>query len=159
MPPCAITCSFASVFIIAMIYFSNATTSSETIEHYQKQLPSNLKKIYKEIAEERLKIYFYGYGLGFILSLIIIIYNYQIKQPREKYTTMTITCTVITVSFITNYFYYTLSPKTKWMLDYVNTPEQTKAWLNMYKDMQKYYHTGFVFGLIAVALLSVAFRC
>jgi hypothetical protein len=52
-----------------------------------------------------------------------------------------------------------LTPKTKWMLNYVNTPEQTKAWLNMYKDMQKYYHTGLVLGLIAVALISIAFRC
>jgi hypothetical protein len=142
-----------------MIYFSNATTQSETVQHYRNQLPSNLKKIYDQIADERLKIYFYGYSLGFILSLIIIIYNYQIKNPREKYSIVTITCTVITVSFITNYFYYMLSPKTKWMLDYVNSPEQTKAWLNMYKDMQKYYHTGIVLGLIAVGLLSVALRC
>jgi hypothetical protein len=29
----------------------------------------------------------------------------------------------------------------------------------MYKDMQKYYHTGLVLGLIAVALISIAFRC
>ena len=157
--PCTLTCSLATVFIISMIYFSNATTQSETVQHYRNQLPSNLKKIYDQIADERLKIYFYGYSLGFILSLIIIIYNYQIKNPREKYSIVTITCTVITVSFITNYFYYMLSPKTKWMLDYVNSPEQTKAWLNMYKDMQKYYHTGIVLGLIAVGLLSVALRC
>jgi len=157
--PCKITCLLATAFLISMIYFSNSTTQSDTIKHYENQLPSNLKKIYNEISQERLKIYFYGYTLGLILSLIIIIYNYQIRNPREKYNVVTITCTVITVSFITNYFYYMLSPKTKWMLNYVNTPEQTKAWLNMYKDMQKYYHTGFVLGLIAIALISIAFRC
>ena len=157
--PCKITCLFATAFLISMIYFSNATTQSDTIKHYENQLPSNLKKIYNEISQERLKIYFYGYTLGLILSLIIIIYNYQIRNPKEKYNVVTITCTVITVSFITNYFYYMLSPKTKWMLNYVNTPEQTKAWLNMYKDMQKYYHTGFLLGLIAIALISIAFRC
>lgn len=157
--PCTITCSIATIFIISMIYFSNSTTQSETVKHYRNQLPSNLKKIYDEILEERLKIYYYGYTLGLILSLIIIIYNYQIRNPREKYSLVTITCTVVTVSFITNYFYYALSPKTKWMLDYVNTPEQTKAWLNMYKDMQKYYHTGLVLGLIAIGILSIAFRC
>jgi hypothetical protein len=157
--PCKITCLLATAFLISMIYFSNATTQSDTIKHYENQLPSNLKKIYNEISQERLKIYFYGYTLGLILSLIIIIYNYQIRNPKEKYNVVTITCTVITVSFITNYFYYMLSPKTKWMLNYVNTPEQTKAWLNMYKDMQKYYHTGFLLGLIAIALISIAFRC
>ena len=159
MAPCKITCLLAAGVLISMIYFSNATTQSNTIKNYENQLPSNLKTIYKEIAQERLKIYFYGYTLGFIISLIIILYNYQIRNPREKYDVATITCTVVTVSFITNYFYYALSPKTKWMLNYVNTPEQTKAWLNMYKDMQKYYHTGLVLGLIAVALISIAFRC
>ncbi len=157
--PCTITCLIATIFIISMIYFSNATTQSDTVKHYRNQLPSNLKKVYDEISEERLKIYYYGYTLGLILSLIIIIYNYQIRSPREKYSIATVTCTVLTVSFITNYFYYALSPKTKWMLDYVNTPEQTKAWLNMYKDMQKYYHTGLVLGLFAIGILSIAFRC
>lgn len=157
--PCHFSCFLSFIFIVSMIYMNNATTKSQTIQKYEAQLPADLKEIYQKIQKERLYIYYYGYSLGFILSLIIIIYNYQIKNPREKYSLSSVTCTVIIVSFTTNYFYYMLSPKTKWMLDYVNTPEQTKAWLNMYKDMQKYYHTGFVFGLIAVALLSIAFRC
>jgi hypothetical protein len=159
--PCTITCLFATIIIISNIYFLNATSKSKTIQHYQEQLPSNLRKIYNEIREERLRIYYYGYFLGLVISLVVIFYNYQKSmnnKSKQQFSLITITCMVITISFTVNYFYYLLTPKTKWMLDYVNTPEQTKAWLNMYKHMQKYYHTGFVVGIIGVALISLAFR-
>jgi hypothetical protein len=138
-----------------MIYMNNATSKSQTIQKYEAQLPRNLQEIYRKIQLERLQIYYYGYSLGFILSLIIIIYNYQNKS---KITITHMVCIVISTSFLTNYFYYMLSPKTSWMLDHIKTPEQTKAWLEMYKSMQKYYHTGLVLGIIAVAFLAVAFR-
>ena len=154
--PCNVTCMFSFVFVVSMVYMNNATTKNQVVQHYQQQLPANLQSLYIKIANERLSIYYYGYVLGFILSLIIIIYNYQ---QSKKQSTVTVICTVISVSFITNYFYYILSPKSNWMLDNINTPEQTKAWLQMYRQMQKYYHTGLVLGIIAVALLGFAFRC
>ena len=44
------------------------------------------------------------------------------------------------------------------MLDYIKTPEQTKAWLQMYRGMQVYYHSGLVLGIIAVGVFAFAFR-
>ena len=154
--PCNVSCMFSLAFVVAMVYMNNATTTNQVVQHYQQQLPATLQSLDIKIAEERLSIYYYGYVLGFILSLIIIIYNYQ---QSKKQSTVTVICTVISVSFITNYFYYILSPKSNWMLDNINTPEQTKAWLQMYRQMQKYYHIGLVLGIIAVALLGFAFRC
>ena len=156
--PCQFSCFLSFIFIVSMIYMNNATTKSQTIQKYEAQLPRNLQEIYRKIQRERLHIYYYGYSLGFILSLIIIIYNYQNNSSKSKITTTHMVCIVISTSFITNYFYYMLSPKTTWMLDHIKTPEQTKAWLEMYKSMQKYYHTGLVLGIIAVAFLAVAFR-
>ena len=138
-----------------MIYMNNATTKSQTIKRYEAQLPFDLQETYRKIQQERLGIYYYGYSLGFILSLIIIIYNYQNKS---KLSTSHMVCIVISTSFLTNYFYYMLSPKTSWMLDHIKSPDQTKAWLEMYKSMQKYYHTGLVLGIVAVAFLAIAFR-
>ncbi|NDA89602.1 MAG: hypothetical protein EBY20_01645 [Alphaproteobacteria bacterium] len=138
---------------------NNATQKSQTIQVYQEQLPTNLKNIYEKLTSERLRIYYYGYILGFILSLIVIFYNYQISKPSHKMTTFTVTCTVITISFITNYFYYMLSPKSDYMLNHINSPDQTKAWLTMYRNMQYYFHMGLVLGLVAVAFLAIAFRC
>jgi uncharacterized membrane protein YkgB len=155
--PCSSTCLLATALIISMIYFQNATTKSKVVEIYKDQLPSNLKERYEKITKERLRIYFYGYILGFILSFIIIMYNYSSK--RHILTNTSLICLVIAVSFFTNYFYYILSPKTDWMLNHINTREQTKAWLIMYRSMQVNYHLGLIIGIVAVGVLAFAFRC
>ena len=122
-----------------------------TTKKIQEILPN------EKITSERMRLNYYGYTLGLILSLIIILYNY--KKTQNKLTTTSLVCLVIVVSFFTNYFYYILSPKSTYMLDHINSPEQTKAWLRMYKEMQYNYHFGMVVGIISVGVLAFAFRC
>jgi presenilin-like A22 family membrane protease len=154
--PCYISCALATIFVISSIFMTNMTQKNKIIQTYQSQLPSNLQNIYKKITDERQRIYYCGYALGLILSIIIIVYK---NQKRFSMTNATMVCTVITVSFITNYFYYSLSPKSTYMLEHINSPEQTKAWLTMYKAMQYYWHAGLVLGIIATMFLALAFRC
>jgi hypothetical protein len=157
--PCLTTCMVSFALIISMIYFQNATAKSEIIQEYKKQLPSNLQKLYEKITKERMRLNYYGYSLGLILSLIIILYNYKLTSHRDKLSTMSLVCLVIVVSFFTNYFYYVLSPKSTYMLDHINSPQQTKAWLTMYREMQYNYHFSMVIGIISVGVLAFAFRC
>ncbi len=147
------------MFIIAMIYMNIMAYKNKTVQNYKDQLPSEYKEKYENIVKERIKIYYQGYGLGFVLSLFIILYNYYIK--KDKLSITNILCIVLATSFVTNYFYYTLYPKSNWMLDTdINKdPKQVKAWLDMYKHMQLYYHTGLLLGIIAILVLAFAFRC
>lgn len=154
---CTVSCSISAIFIIAMIYFYNATARSEIVKHYKKSLPSDLQERYEKISRERMMIGYQGYALGFILSLFIIFYNLYFKS--KKLNSLSLVCIVLATSFITNYFYYILYPKQDWMLDHINSKEQVQAWLQMYKEMQKNYHMGFVFGIIAIGILAFAFRC
>ena len=154
--PCTISCSIAIVFLIGMIYMNYSIAKSQIILKYKSQLPENLQKIYEQITNERLTIYYKGYVLGIILSIFIILGNVYLEHTMLSTTSMV--CLVLATSFITNYFYYILSPKKQWMLDSINTPEQTKAWLKMYREMQVYYHTGLVLGLIAMGIFAYGFR-
>jgi uncharacterized membrane protein YkgB len=140
-----------------MIYFYNATSKSEVVKQYKSKLPKDLQLRYDKITSERMMISYYGYGLGFLLSLAIIFYN--IKMKGKLMSNASLVCIVLSVSFFTNYFYYMLSPKTDWMLNHVKNPEETKAWLQMYREMQFNYHLGLVLGIIAVGVLAFAFRC
>ena len=157
MAPCSITCIFSAVFVISMIFMTNAMSTSQTIQIYQKQLPPDLQQLYQQIREERTQIFYTGYIIGFVLALLIILYNTQIKRSKMGWTAMV--CLTVSVAFITNYFYYVLTPKTKWMLDHIENPDQTKAWLQMYKNMQLYYHSSLALGIIAIGLFAFAFRC
>lgn len=154
---CYLSCAISAIFIIGMIYFYNATTNNKVVMHYKNKLPTHLQELYESISRERRNISIQGYILGFIISLAIIYYNLKIKTSKLTNTTMV--CIVLSVSFITNYFYYMLSPKSKWMLDHINNREHIKAWLQMYRTMQYHYHLGLVLGLIGVGIFTFAFRC
>lgn len=154
---CSISCSIATAFIIGKIYFYNATTNSQVIKHYREKLPTHLKNLYDTLSNERLMISTYGYILGFILSLFIIFYNLSLK--REKLNNISLICIVVSTCFLTNYFYYSLTPKSDWMLNHINNREQSRLWLEMYKQMSYYYHAGLVLGIIAVGFMAFAFRC
>ena len=154
--PCPISCTISAIFIIGMIYFYYMTDKSEIVKTYKEKLPSDLQKRYEKISEERLTISLYGYFYGLILSLFLIFYNVKIK--KEKAPVWSMICLVMATCFITNYFYYVLSPKSDYILNHTNSPEQVKAWLQMYKEMQYNYHMGIALGIVGVGIMTFAFH-
>ena len=153
---CSITCFLSAVFVVAMICMTNWMSTNQTTQKYQAQLPDKLQKIYSDIVQERREIFYTGYGIGFFIALFILFYNIRIRKEKVGWGSMI--CFTVSIAFLTNYFYYILTPKTKWMLEYIDSPEQTKAWFTLYRTMQVYYHGSLVLGLVAIALLTFAFR-
>ena len=154
---CILSLSISIFFIVGMIYMNCISSSNDVIKSYREKLSPELKEKYDEITKERLSIYFQGYGLGLVASLMFIIYNYSFKKKKLKWPYLVFSS--IAISFIINYFYYMIYPKSDWMLNHIKTPEETKAWLNLYKELQKNYHVGLLIGLAAVGVLAIAFRC
>ena len=150
--PCCISCMISCIFVIGMIYFYNATDKSDIVNQYKATLPLDLQQRYEKITEERRRISYQGYSLGFLLSLVILYF-------RRKMNTVSLVCTVMATCFLTNYFYYMLSPKSDWMLNHTTNQDQVHAWLVMYRAMSFNYHLGIVFGILAVGILAFAFRC
>ena len=127
------------------------------VKHYKSSLSSDLQKRYEKITMERTNISYQGYALGVILSLGIIFYNLKIKRARMSSSALV--CSVVATAFVTNYFYYMLSPKSDWMLNHMSNQQEVKSWLLMYREMQFNYHMGLVLGIIAVGVFAFAFRC
>lgn len=155
--PCSISCTISTIFIIGMIYFYNMTSKSKIVKEYKEKLPLDLKLLYEKLAKERMYISYYGYVLGFLLSLFIILYNLKLKN--QKLNNISIVCIVMTTCFLTNYFYYILSPKSDWMLNHIKDQASAQAWLKLYRGMQFNYHFGLVLGIIAVGIFAFSFRC
>lgn len=147
----------SAVFVIGMIYFYHMTDKSAIVKHYKEMLSPELQKRYEKISQERRAISYYGYGLGLIFSLCLIFYYLQIK--KVKMTASALVCMATATTFLTNYFYYMLSPKTDWMLNHMNKQEEVNAWLQMYRGMQYNYHMGMALGIVAVGIFASAFRC
>ena len=157
MAPCTISCAISAVFIIGMIYFYNRTDNNDFVKNYKSLLSPELQQKYDKIVSERLTISYQGYGLGVFISICIILYNLYVRHERLR--AIPLVCIVVATSFITNYFYYSLYPKSDWLLNHMKNPEEIKNWLRLYKEMQYNYHMGLVFGIIAVGVFAFAFRC
>ena len=151
--PCLISCSISLVFIIAMVYMTYNTY--DISNQYESQLSPELTEVYRKIVEERSRIYSQGFLLGIVLSLLFIFY--QVKFRKTKISRLAMGCTVLSISFVVNYLYYTISPKSDYMLNHIQDEKQAKAWLEMYRQMKKNYHVGFLLGLVAVAFMGFAF--
>ena len=151
MSYCITSCFISMFFFISMIYYTLLFDKSKIINEYRSKLNAQQQIKYNNIVKERKQIYIKGYIVGLILSLI---YVFFVKKNYNKLNKIYILCTVTAITFITNYFFYILSPKSDWMILHIDNHEQKKYWLMVYKSMQKNYHLGFVFGILAVVFFT-----
>jgi hypothetical protein len=63
-------------------------------------------------------------------------------------------CIVASTMFIVQYFYYILYPKSDWILLHLNTDEQKKKWLDIYRVMQRSCHEGVALGIAGAGALG-----
>ena len=149
-------CIIAMVFLVANIYTIVSCTNNNYKLDFKNLLTKQQNLIYEKIIEERKKIYYYGYIFGIFLSLIII--TILIKITKIKINNISIMCIVGTITFVTNYLFYILYPKTDYMLLHLNDKKQIEGWLKIYKYMQFKFHLGFIFGIIAVIIFSYSIK-
>lgn len=143
---CKISCLVAIVFLIIQLFFMFSPSIYNEFNEFDSTLSDKLKDKYREITKERRNISLKGYGLGLLLSAIIVYFNKNSK-------TTTKVCIVGSVTFITNYLFYILSPKSDYMVLHLDKEEQRKEWLDIYRKMQLKYHIGFLSGIIVAMLI------
>jgi len=128
-------------------------SQDDFIKNYRNSLPNDIKKEYDNIVAERQTIYFTGYLIGFVVSVFVIIVVLKMRMPVSA-----MVCLTVVISTVVNYFYYILSPKSKFIVELLKTDKQHQEWLQVYKSMQYYYHFSFVLGAVAVGVFAYAFR-
>ena len=150
---CAISCSIAFMFIIANVYLVTFNNKTSTINDFISKLSTENQQRYKNITNERQKIYFTGLLLGFVLSMLLFVCCRTFFMT--SFSRRELLCMIAAVTFTVNYFYYILSPKTDWMVLNLSKDE-THAWLKVYKNMQYNYHIGMVLGILSVVAFGNA---
>jgi hypothetical protein len=150
---------FASIFLIANIYMMYSCVNDTNKSEFKKTLTSKQKEIYEKIISERKNIYYGGFALGIALSILALYIgeNYLFFIDKKNKATLPKVCTITTITFITNYFFYILYPKSDYMLLHLTNKAQIEGWLAIYKKMQYKFHFGFVLGIIAVTIYAYGF--
>ena len=154
---CGITCIVALVFLIANIYIIFSCSNNKQLKkNFLNVLNEEQKITYKKIINERKNIYYGGYILGILLSLIG--YFSITKFTKMSFNKISLICFVGAITFVTNYLFYILYPKSDYMLLHLNDKKQIQEWLKIYKTMQFKFHIGFVLGIIAVIIFCSSFH-
>ena len=144
---CVSSCLLASGFIGGMLLTMMVPEDADFFEKYHGILNSNQLKAYNEIKSERMSLHLQGLFFGVLLA-IAVVYNLGFRSTTKK------VCLFILIALATNYFYYILSPKSQYMIDYLQTPEQMSTWLVVYRQMQMRYYWGFFLAIMGYLFLA-----
>ena len=107
------------------------------MKKFEDSLDTSQKEIYKEIKEERLFIFVVASVVGTIVGLIISTKN---------------VCMGVAIALTLQMMIYLIWPKSKYMLEYVNKPKQSKLWIMKYKHMSVLGYIGIMLGLIVYSI-------
>jgi hypothetical protein len=145
-------CYLSGILGLGMIMASLSTMSISAKESkiFKNVLNPTLKKTYDKISLERKRNYLYGLILGLIVSKIAI----GFINITNKYHRMNI-CLAITL--IITISYYSLIPKSDYMLKHLRTSKENKAWLKIYSVMKQRYILGFILGSLSSVPISYIF--
>jgi glycerol uptake facilitator-like aquaporin len=102
---------------------------------------------YEKIIKERTNQYIQGLLIGIVLSYVVLL-NIKINNRFHKISVF------FAITLLTTVMYYMLMPKSDWMLNHLKTEDETKAWLEVYKNMKARYFVGFVLGALAAVPLG-----
>lgn len=145
-------CYVSGIIGIAMLAatFSTMSVSEEQDRVLRKLLTPEIADIYSDIAIERRNLYFQGLILGLLISYFAL----KVFQTTNSFHRVTFT---LAITGPVSVLYYFLMPKSDYMLNHLKTPEEVKAWLEVYKTMKQRYFLGFLFGMIAAIPIAYSF--
>jgi uncharacterized membrane protein YkgB len=151
---CGITCFFAIAIIASMFIMTFLTKRNAHVVEYRKSLAPELQVVYDSIVEERTNLSMTGYAIGLFFAVIFIFFT----SRTRKLAVSAMVCLAVLISFIVHHMYYMMSPKSKYMVSYLQTKEEKENWLKVNRTMQFNYHLSFLLGVTGVGVLAYAFR-
>ena len=151
---CYKTVFFALTFILADILLLLLINKKQLKNKFVNSLDIEKREIYENIIQERRLIYFKSIFIGLLASLLYmcVLPKNNFFKPKNLSPFFVRTLSVI-ILYLTIYFSYTLHPKTDYMVLHLDTQIQREEWINIYKNMQYYYHISFLLSFISLSIL------
>lgn len=142
-------CYISGILGIALLGGSISTLSITEEQHnlLRNVFSDDLDKIYEKIITERRNQYILGLVIGIFLSFIVV-YNVRLTNYFTRVTLFS------AITLGTAAIFYTIMPKSDYMLNHLKTPEENKKWLEVYRFMKTRYLIGLILGAVAAIPLS-----
>lgn len=124
----------------------------EDVNLLRDSVSGEAAEAYEKISKERGTLYIVGIAIGLVVAFLVTsTYGSKISNRFHRMTTFVAITLFIGVSF------YSLYPKSDYMLNHIKNDKEAKAWMEVYKTMKTRYMIGLVLGALAAIPLSNAF--
>lgn len=130
-------CMIAAALLMATL-FAGYAVSMKT--------PSMVGPEVDRIKEERARIAAEGAALGLLAAVVL---PFAMKEPTP--------CMSAAALLLVQYFYYSMAPKSDWVVHHLYTREQREKWTANYQNIKLFYHAGLIVGALGAAAAGVAF--
>ena len=130
--------------------FATMTVSQDQIKTLSDKLSPELQEKYKSIVEDRKNTYIQGIILGLVVSYFVL---RNLNTSNKYYKVMS----YVAITMMVCVFYYLIKPKNDYILKYLKSEDENKAWLEVYKTMRSRYMLGMILGALAAIPISNSF--
>jgi len=143
----SLVCLIAFALLGSMLYMLMNYDKNDKIMQFASLLSKDQQKVYRNVTQERLNIYLQGFVLGTVIAIVYLKTFAKKNQP--------IYCIFVALVLGIAYIHYTIMPKSTYMLEHIDTAEQAKAWLEIYKLMKTRCQLGMLLGVIALPFICL----
>ena len=140
-----ISCAIAFVLLLSSILMHFFIDKKDD---FMLTLNESQKKKYKDIIQERFKIYIFGMILGLVLGFL---YVYIYNEDRFK------VCKFVSIVLVTKLTFYYFYPKSDFMLYHLTETDQVNAWTDVYRNYKNAWRNSLIIATISYILLSFSF--
>jgi len=140
-----ISCAIAFVLLLSSILMHFFIDKKDD---FMLTLNESQKKKYKDIIQERFKIYIFGMILGLVLGFL---YVYIYNEDRFK------VCKFVAIVLVTKLTFYYFYPKSDFMLYHLTEKNQVNAWTDVYRNYKNAWRNSLIIATISYILLSFSF--
>jgi hypothetical protein len=139
-------CLVACALFGSMLYMVINPYNQESLYHFINTLNTNQQGVFLAIHQERFRIYIISLLLGLIAGALFLLLVPEHGAVRI--------CGFVVVVLALTHIIYILWPKSAYMLTHLTTHQQRRAWLNVYKTMQRSHYLGIVLGALAYCIVA-----
>ena len=115
-----------------------------TLNRFKAVVTDKQWATYQQISAERLDIYVRSLLLGLIVGYVFT----AIMKKSDV-------CQVTALILMMTSLIYTLSPKSKYMIEDLNTAEQRQEWLTIYKEQKLKGHVSAAIGFLVIPIFKM----
>lgn len=144
---CIGSCVIASALLGSSVVFMIKGGDRVKHDRLVSLLSEEQVEIYELIKRERAKLYVTGLIIGIVMGIMYL-------RLFKSEITWKIDCGFIAIVLGVAASYYSVMPKTTYMLSHLEGKEQVNAWLDVYKEMKNRCHIGMLMGVLALPLLA-----